>query len=157
MKVIDILKSKKRSPLTVNSDTLLSQCVITMADEDVGSLVVCDYNTVVGLLTFREVIHVLAQRQKELRSGPTPPVAELKVRDVMNATPICTTPDVELNDLRGLMINHHQRYIPVLDKQNLIGVLSFHDVARSVFVEQENENKLLKHYIGDWPLCPSQL
>ncbi len=157
MKVIDILKSKERSPLTVTSDTLLSQCVITMADEDVGSLVVSDDNTVVGLLTFREVILVLAQRQKELRSGPTPPVAELKVRDVMNATPICTTPDVELNDLRGLMINHHQRYIPVLDKQDLIGVLSFHDVARSVFAEQENENKLLKHYIGDWPLYQSHL
>lgn len=157
MKVLDVLKSKERSPLTVTSDTLLSQCVITMADEDVGSLVVSDDNRVVGLLTFREVILVLAQRQKELRSGPTPPVAELKVRDVMNATPICTTPDVELNDLRGLMINHHQRYIPVLEKQSLIGVLSFHDVARSVFAEQENENKLLKHYIGDWPLHQSQL
>lgn len=157
MKVLDVLKSKERSPLTVTSDTLLSQCVITMADEDVGSLVVSDDNRVVGLLTFREVILVLAQRQKELRSGPTPPVDELKVRDVMNATPICTTPDVELNDLRGLMINHHQRYIPVLEKQSLIGVLSFHDVARSVFAEQENENKLLKHYIGDWPLHQSQL
>lgn len=157
MKVIDILKAKKRSPLTVSSDTLLSQCVITMADEDVGSLIVSDDNTVVGLLTFREVILVLAQRQKELRSGPTPPVAELKVREVMNATPICTTPEVELNDLRELMINHHQRYIPVLDKQSLIGVLSFHDVARSVFTEQENENKMLKHYIGDWPLYQSHL
>lgn len=157
MKVLDILKSNERSPLTVTSDTLLSQCVITMADEDVGSLVVSDDNTVVGLLTFREVILVLAQRQKELRSGPTPPVAELKVREVMNTTPICTTPDVELDDLRGLMINHHQRYIPVLEKQSLIGVLSFHDVARSVFVEQENENKLLKHYIGAWPLYQSHL
>jgi CBS domain-containing protein len=152
MKVIDILKSKKRMPLTVDANTLLSQCVITMADEDVGSLVVMDDNSLAGLLTFREVILILAQRQKELRCGPTPPVAELQVRDVMNATPICTAPDVELNDLRGLMIDHHQRYIPVLDKSELIGVLSFHDVARSVFAEQESENKMLKHYIGDWPL-----
>ena len=155
MKVIDILKVKRRSPLTVGSNTLLSQCVITMADEDVGSLVVMDGNNLVGLLTFREVILVLAQRQKELRCGPTPPVAELQVRDVMNATPICTTPNVELNDLRGLMIDHHQRYIPVLDTGELIGVLSFHDVARSVFAEQETENNMLKHYIGDWPLYRS--
>lgn len=155
MKVIDILKSKERSPLTVNPETLLSECVITMADEDIGSLVVREDNTVVGLLTFREVILVLAQRQRELRSGPTPPVADLKVRDVMNPTPICTTPDVELNDLRALMISHHQRYIPVVDNSKLIGVLSFHDVARSVFAEQESENKMLKHYIGDWPLYRS--
>jgi CBS domain-containing protein len=64
---------------------------------------------------------------------------------------------MDLNDLRALMISHHQRYIPVLDKRELIGILSFHDVARSVFAEQENENKLLKHYIGDWPLYRSQL
>ena len=148
MRVSDILRAKNLTPLTVNPDTLLSQCVITMADEDLGSLVVVDGRTVVGLLTFREVIHVLAQRQKELRCGPTPPVAELMVRDVMNAKPICTSPDVELHDLRALMINHHQRYIPVLDKGELTGVLSFHDVARSVFSEQEQENRLLKSYIA---------
>lgn len=148
MRVSDILRSRDRIPLTVAPDTLLSQCLITMADEDVGSLVVTDGATVVGLLTFREVILVLAQRQKELRCGPTPPVAELKVRAVMNPTPICTAPDVELHDLRALMISKHQRYIPVLDKSELIGVLSFHDVARTVFAEQEQENRMLKSYIA---------
>jgi len=58
-----------------------------------------------------------------------------------------------MNELRALMINHHQRYIPVLDKGALVGVLSFHDVARTVFAEQEEENKMLKNYIGDIPLC----
>jgi CBS domain-containing protein len=128
-----------------------------MADEDLGSLVVMEGRTVVGLLTFREVILVLAQRQKELRSGPTPPVAELKVKEVMNAKPICTSPEVELNDLRALMISHHQRYIPVLSEAGLVGVLSFHDVARTVFAEQEQENRLLKSYISDTPLHYSQL
>ncbi len=156
MKVRDILRSKERIPSTVNAETLLSQCVITMADEDLGSLVVMDGSTVVGLLTFREVIFVLAQRQKELRCGPTPPVAELKVRDVMNSTPIFTAPDVELDELRALMISHHQRYIPVLDKSELIGVLSFHDVARAVFAEKDQENRMLKNYIGDWPLYRTQ-
>ena len=65
MRVSDILRAKNLTPLTVNPDTLLSQCVITMADEDLGSFVVVDGCTVVGLLTFREVIHVLAKRQKD--------------------------------------------------------------------------------------------
>lgn len=151
MKVSDVLQSKNRSPFTVHPDTLLSQCVIHMADEDLGSLVVMDGPTVAGLLTFREVIQVLARRQKELRNGPTPPVAELKVRDVMNPTPLCTSPEVELHDLRALMIREHQRYLPVLDQGVLIGVLSFHDVARRVFEEQEFENRMLKNYISDWP------
>lgn len=152
MKVRDILQSKSRAPFTVQLETPLSQCVISMADEDLGSLVVMDGPKVAGLLTFREVIQVLARRQKELRNGPTPPVAELSVRDVMNPSPLCTTPDVELHELRELMIRQHQRYLPVLDDGVLIGVLSFHDVARRVFEEQGFENRMLKSYVGDWPL-----
>jgi CBS domain-containing protein len=152
MKVSDILQSKNRNPQTVTPNTLLSECVILMADEDLGSLVVMDRQQLVGLLTFREVILILAQRQKELRSGPTPPVADLKVGDVMNPSPIFVDLNVEVNDLRARMINLHQRYIPVLDKGNLIGILSFHDVARAIHVEQDLENRQLKSYIGDWPL-----
>jgi CBS domain-containing protein len=156
MKVREILKLKSRAPFTVHLETPLSECVISMADEDLGSLVVMDGTKVAGLLTFREVIQVLAQRQKELRNGPTPPVAELRVREVMNPNPLCTTPDVELQELRELMIRHHQRYLPVLDEGALIGVLSFHDVARSVFEEQGFENRMLKSYVGDWPLYRTQ-
>jgi CBS domain-containing protein len=156
MKVSDILRQKERQPLTVKPDTLLSECVITMADQDLGSLVVMDGTKLVGILTFREVIVILAQRQKELRSGPTPPVAELQVKDVMNSAPITANPDVDINDLRAQMISHHQRYIPVLDKGNLIGILSFHDIARAVFTEQDQENRMLKSYIVDWPLSETQ-
>jgi CBS domain-containing protein len=156
MKVSDILRSKERQPLTVKPDTLLSECVITMADQDLGSLVVVDGTKLVGILTFREVIVILAQRQKELRSGPTPPVAELQVKDVMNSAPIIANLDIEINDLRAQMISHHQRYIPVLDKGKLIGILSFHDIARAVFTEQDQENRMLKSYIVDWPLSETQ-
>lgn len=67
-------------------NTLLSQCVITMADEALRSLVAMDGCTVVGLLTFRDVMLVLVLRQKEQRCVPTPPATELKVRDVLNST-----------------------------------------------------------------------
>eukprot|EP01030_Chromulinospumella_sphaerica_P012919 gene12919-12706_t len=52
-----------------------------MADHDVGSLVVMDKGVLAGIVTFREVIRVLAKRQKEHRTGPTPPVAEIVVRE----------------------------------------------------------------------------
>jgi CBS domain-containing protein len=41
--------------------------------------------------------------------------------------------------------------MPVLDKRTLMGVISFYDVARAVFEEQNFENKMLKAYIRDWP------
>lgn len=151
MRVADILKSKRSYLRTVHPETRLSDCVIEMAECDLGSLVVLEDDRLVGLLTFREVIRVLARRQRELRLGPTPPVSELLVQDVMERSPIWATPEVELQDLRSMMIHHHQRYLPILDSGSLVGIVSFHDVARAVYEEQVFENRLLKAYIQDWP------
>jgi len=152
MRVSDILKHKRNPLFTVGPDQLLSECVILMSDEDIGSLLVVNDGDLVGLLTFREVINVLAQRQKELRQGPTPPVAELQVRHVMNPEPIIAGPDMDVAELRALMVNHHQRYLPVLAHGHLHGVVSFNDVAKAVHEQQSFENRMLKSYIGDWPL-----
>ncbi len=151
MQVSEILRVKGTTLFTVTPETLLSECVITMAEHDVGSLVVMDRGRLAGMLTFREVLRVLARRQLEHRAGPTPPVAEIVVRDVMNAAPTVATPGMEVNELRRSMIETHQRYLPVMDGDTLLGVLSFHDVARAVLEEQSFENRMLKAYIRDWP------
>ena len=77
MQVKEVLRVKGNTLFTVTPDTHLSDCVVTMADHDVGSLVVMDKGALAGIVTFREVIRVLAKRQKEHRTGPTPPVAEI--------------------------------------------------------------------------------
>ncbi len=151
MKVSEILKVKGATLFTVSPDTMLSEAVVIMADQDIGSLVVMDRGRLAGVLTFREVLRVLARRQQEHRTGPTPPVAEIVVREVMDASPRLVPPEMEVNDLRRLMLEHHQRYLPVMDGGVLMGVISFHDVAKAVLEEQSFENRLLKAYIRDWP------
>lgn len=152
MQVREVLRVKGSTLFTVTPDTMLSDCVVTMADHDVGSLVVMNQGQLAGMLTFREVIRLLARRQMEHREGPTPPMAELIVRDVMNADPSVATPAMEVDDLRKLMLENHQRYWPVMDGQVLLGVISFHDVAKAVLEEQGFENRMLKGYIRDWPM-----
>jgi len=151
MEVSEILKVKGTTLYTVGPDSMLSDAVIVMAEHDIGSLVVMDRGRLAGMLTFREVIRVLARRQKEHRTGPTPPVAELIVRDVMNPAPTIAGPAMDVNDLRRLMLENHQRYLPVMDGDVLLGVISFHDVAKAVLEEQSFENRMLKAYIRDWP------
>lgn len=151
MQVSEILKVKGTTLFTVVPESMLSDAVIVMAEHDIGSLVVMDRGRLAGMLTFREVIRVLARRQTEHRTGPTPPVAELVVRDVMNPSPTVAGPSMDVNDLRRLMLENHQRYLPVMDGELLLGVISFHDVARAVLEEQSFENRMLKAYIRDWP------
>jgi CBS domain-containing protein len=151
MLVQEILRVKGSTLFTVRPEEMLSQSVVTMAEHDIGSLVVMEQGKLVGMLTFREVIRILAKRQMEQRVGPTPPVSDIVVRDVMNPKPIVVALTTDVNDLRRTMLDTKQRYLPVLDGDMLMGVVSFHDVAKAVLEEQSFENRMLKAYIRDWP------
>lgn len=151
MKVADILSLKGSTLFTVTPDMTLSDCVVTMAEHDIGSVVVMEGGKLAGMLTFREVIRMVAKRQHEQRSGPTRPVAEILVREVMVNEPTVVAPGVDVNELRRIMIETHTRYVPVMEDGVLLGILSFHDVARAVLDAQSFENRMLKAYIRDWP------
>ena len=143
MQVREILRVKGSALFTVSSSQTLSFAIDSMADLDVGSLVVMDDGKMVGMLTFREILLALRAHAK----GPD----DLTVGDVMVKNPVTAFPDMEVNQLRGLMIEKHSRYLPVLDGDVLMGVISFLDVAKAVLEEQSFENKMLKSYIKHWP------
>ena len=95
------------------------------------------------MLTFREVLLAL-KKHASCADG-------LSVGDVMVKTPVTAFPAMEANDLRRLMIEKRSRYLPVLEGDLLMGVISFLDVAKAVLEEQSFENKMLKSYIKNWP------
>ncbi len=151
MEVREVLKVKDSALFTAHPNTLLSEAVIMMAENDIGAVVVMEAGKLVGMLTFREVLRILAQRQTERRVGPTPPIAEILVGEAMQTDPPITSPDMDVDELRRLMVTTHTRYLPVMDGDTLMCVISFHDVAKAVLEERNFENKLLKAYIKDWP------
>jgi CBS domain-containing protein len=69
----------------------------------------------------------------------------------MNPQPTIVNPDMDVDTLRKLMVDSHERYLPVMEGELLMGVISFHDVAKAVLDKQSFENKMLKAYIRDWP------
>lgn len=151
MEVREVLKVKDSALFTAHPSTLLSEAVIMMAENDIGAVVVMEAGKLVGMLTFREVLRILAKRQTERREGPTPPIAEILVGEAMQTDPPITSPEIDIDELRRLMVTTHTRYLPVMDGDTLMCVISFHDVAKAVLEERNFENKLLKAYIKDWP------
>lgn len=151
MKVEEILRVKGNILFTVGPESLLSDAVITLDEEDIGSLVVMSEGKLVGMLTFREVNRVMAKRLRENLAGPTPTMAQIKVKEVMNAQPTIVNPEMTVDELRKVMNDCGERYLPVVSGQTLLGVVSFHDVARAVLEAQSFENRMLKAYIRDWP------
>lgn len=143
MRVSDILKVKGSTLFTVTPETSLADAVDTMAEHDIGSLVVMEYGDLVGMLTFREIINTIS------RNGGT--VSGSTIRKIMDDHPLTCTPETDVNEVRRMMLERHARYLPVMDNRTLMGVISFYDVARAVVEEQSFENRMLKAYIRDWP------
>jgi CBS domain-containing protein len=78
-------------------------------------------------------------------------LGESKVGEIMEHDPVTASPGMEVNDLRRTMIESGARYLPVIERDRLIGVVSFRDVAKAVLEEQDFENRMLKGYIKNWP------
>lgn len=143
MLVSEILRIKGNTLFTVGPDGSVMDAVCVMAQHDIGSLVVMDHGRLAGMLTFREVLEALA--------GHGGSLATLEVRDICVRDPLTAPPGLDVMELRRTMLEGHARYVPVMDGTTLMGVVSFHDVAKAVYEEQSFENRMLKSYIKDWP------
>jgi CBS domain-containing protein len=143
MQVKEILRVKGNRLLSIEPSGRAVDAVYTMAEQNLGSLVVVDQGRMVGMLTFHEVLQTIAKRAGAL--------GDTKVKDIMVRDPVTASPEMEVNDLRRTMLDSGARYLPVLQEGKLLGVISFRDVAKAVLEEQDFENKMLKGYIKNWP------
>ena len=143
MKVSDILRVKGNTLYTVTPDEPLAHAAQVMAEKDIGSLVVMELGDLVGMLTFREVIVTLVKNGGQ--------VGSTTVRAAMDDAPLTCTLETDMDEVRRMMLGRHARYMPVMDKRMLMGVVSFYDVAKAVVDSQNFENQMLKAYIRDWP------
>jgi CBS domain-containing protein len=143
MLVSEILRIKGHTLFTTPPERTLLEAVIVMAEHDIGSLVVMDRGRMAGILTFAEVLKALAERAGSL--------ADVRVADIHVRDPLTATPDLDVMELRRIMLERHARYVPVMDGTTLQGVVSFHDVAKAVLEDQSFENRMLKSYIKSSP------
>ena len=143
MQLREILRIKGDRLITIAPEDMVSDGVSVMSQKDIGSLVVISQGKLAGMLTFREVLQALHENKGSIQG--------VRVDAIMVKNPRTIAPSVEVDELRSVMLEHHIRYMPVMEGDKLIGVASFHDVARAVQEEQAFENRMLKGYIKDSP------
>lgn len=146
MLVREVLKIKGDRLVSASPTMALGEAIGLMVSHDIGSLLVladAPGSDLVGILTFREVLKAVHERGAAL--------AALKVSDVMQANPVSARPEDTVDQMRTVMTEQHIRYLPIKEGEQLLGVLSFHDVAKAALKAASFENKLLKTYIRNWP------
>ncbi len=137
----------KRDPggriVEVAPDAPVREAVARMVARDISSIVVMQAGRMAGLFTLRELLRGLDRHGAALLDMP--------VGEVMNSDPPSVVPTQSADELRALMTEHHVTHAPVLEDGALVGIISFHDIARSAVSDATFENKLLKQYIKHWP------
>ncbi len=137
--VAEILKSKGREVWTITPETIVFDALKTMADKNVGALVVLDRTTVIGILSERDYARKVILHGKSSK--------ELRTREIMSANVYFVGPDQNIEDCMALFTNKRVRHLPVLRKDELIGIISIGDVVKAVIAEQESTIKHLENYI----------
>jgi CBS domain-containing protein len=143
MLVSEILRIKGNTLFTTPPERPALAAVEAMAEHDIGSLVVMEHGRLAGILTFAEVLQALADHRGTLDG--------LAVEDLYQRDPLVAAPNLDVMELRRVMLERHARYVPVMEDTTLLGVVSFHDVAKAVYEDQSFENRMLKSYIKNGP------
>jgi CBS domain-containing protein len=118
------------SPRTFETGASVVDAARAMADENIGDVIVCEGETVRGIVTDRDIaVRVVAQDRNP---------ADTTVGDVCSADLITVGPDDDLDNAIGLMRQHAVRRIPVVDDGRPIGVLSLGDLA----IERDSDDVL---------------
>ncbi len=103
----------------VTPDESVQAAVARMADEDVGSVAVCDGSRLVGIFTERDVLRLAGRRAA---------LDELDVRDVMTTDVVTVSADDDILAAARLMGERRIRHLPVVQGDNVLGMIGIRDV-----------------------------
>jgi CBS domain-containing protein len=136
----DILRFKGSSVHSVRpSDTVLT-ALSTMAEHDVGAVLVIERGEVVGVLSERDYARKVALVGRSSRDSP--------VSAIMTAEVVSVAPQCSIEECLTLMTERRIRHLPVIENRRLVGVISIGDLVKAMIDEQEFTIRELKSYIA---------
>jgi CBS domain-containing protein len=129
--VAEILKSKSHAAVySVAPQDSVFQALRTMAEKEVGALLVLDGGTIAGIFTERDYARKLALRGRTSMDTP--------VRDVMTASVLCVRPNQTSEQCMQIMTGKRLRHLPVVEEDGrLLGMISIGDLVKDIISEQK--------------------
>jgi CBS domain-containing protein len=138
--VKQLLDQKGHEVLSIGPDDSVFDAIKKMADNNVGSLVVTEGEKLVGKITERHYA-----RNVFLKGKSSP---ETTVREIMSTRVVCARPEQSVEECMAVMTDKAVRHLPVLDKKQLIGIISIGDLVKSIISDQKFVIEQLEHYIA---------
>jgi len=142
--VRSILKQKGSQAWSVTPTTTVYQAIEMMADKEVGALVVVSNKKIVGIVSERDYARKVILKGKSSRETP--------VGKIMSRTVLTATPDYTVDDCMRIMTGHRIRHLPVVQGEDLVGMVSIGDLVKAIISTQAETIDQLTNYIeGKYP------
>ena len=121
MKIGDYLKNIKQVPVTCRLSDTAQTAASLMANANIGAMSVIDEDGhLVGMISERDIANNFAKLGAE--------VTELTVADMLTKSVIFMGPNATLNDGFMTMRNHNFRHVPIIERGEVIGMISIRDI-----------------------------
>lgn len=138
--VRDVMQSKGIKEIySVQSSISVMDALRTMVKHNIGALAVLDDTKFIGIFTERGYAHhIVAKGGASLRAA---------IADLIDAETFCVTPDDSVEHCMTLMTTTHKRHLPVIENDNLVGIISIGDVIKRATSESDEKRSQLEAYI----------
>ena len=135
-----LLKLKGHDCFSVGPDETVYAAIEKMAEKNVGSVLVMDGATLVGMFTERDYARNVVLKG---RSSP-----QTLVRDIMSTQVAYVAPYDTVEDCMALMTERRLRHLPVVEDEAVVGVISIGDLVKSIIDDQRFTISQLETYIS---------
>lgn len=138
--VRDILLKKGHVVITVSPESSVYEALEELEAKNLGALVVLEDNGELdGIFTERDYARKIILKGRSSK--------ETLVREIMTESPVFVSPDTKIEECMQMMTNKFIRHLPVLDNNELVGIVSIGDLVKYIIDQKDATIQHLEHYI----------
>jgi len=141
MKLIShLLDRKGRHIISVRPDASVLDAIRLMAEKNIGAVLVMDGEQLRGIMSERDYARKVIVKGRSSEST--------LVADIMTADVVTTSASETVDNCMELMTNRRIRHLPVVEHDEVIGVISIGDLVQAIISDQQEAIQQLEQYIS---------
>jgi CBS domain-containing protein len=135
-----LLDTKGRQVISVDPELSVLDAIKLMADKKVGALIVMQDGKLGGIVTERDYARKVIIKGRSSEST--------RVDEIMTVDVLTTTSDQTVEHCMGMMSEGRFRHLPVVEDDEVVGIISIGDLVQAIIADQKEEIEQLEHYIS---------